>query len=128
GTLSAGLHGFEWTYYQRGGAGGAEFVVAEGANTTNLTEANGWRVLGASNPTANIRLAPGTTMTAKVYKVTQSVAGSNHTIAGNWIGVDQTGTLARPNTTGGIYVGPNTSGMTVGGNSSTAGNLISGNT
>ena len=128
GTLLAGLHTIEWTYFQRGGAGGGEYVVAEGVNTTPLTEANGWRVLGASNPTANIRLAPGTTMTAKVYKVTQSVAGSNHTIAGNWIGVDQTGTLARPNAGGGIYVGPNTSGMTVGGNSSTAGNLISGNT
>jgi parallel beta-helix repeat protein len=127
GTLSVGLHTFEWTYFQRGGAGGGEYVVAEGVNTTPLIEANGWRVLGASNPTANIRLAPGTTMTAKVYKVTQGVAASNHTIAGNWMGVDQTGTLARPNVGDGISLGPNTSGMTVGGNSSTAGNLISGN-
>ncbi|MFN9594102.1 MAG: right-handed parallel beta-helix repeat-containing protein, partial [Pirellulaceae bacterium] len=59
---------------------------------------------------------------------TQAVAASNHTIAGNWIGVDQTGTLARPNVGDGIYLGPNTSGMTVGGISSTAGNLVSGNT
>ncbi|MFN8766238.1 MAG: beta strand repeat-containing protein, partial [Pirellulaceae bacterium] len=127
-SLTVGLHTFEWTLTERGGAFGGEFVVAEGVNGTLLTEANGWRVLGASNPTANIRLAPGTTMTATVYKVTQAVAASNHTIAGNWIGVDQTGTLARPNVGDGIYLGPNTSGMTVGGNSSTAGNLISGNT
>jgi parallel beta-helix repeat protein len=127
GILSVGLHTFEWTYFQRGGAGGGEYVVAEGVNTTPLTEANGWRVLGASNPTANIRLAPGTMMTAKVYKLTQGVAASNHTIAGNWIGVDQTGTLARPNVGDGIYLGPNTSGMTVGGNSSIAGNLVSSN-
>ncbi|MFM8328092.1 MAG: hypothetical protein ACKN9U_24810, partial [Pirellulaceae bacterium] len=47
GSLAVGLHTFEWTYFQRGGAGGGEYVVAEGVNTAQLTEANGWRVLGA---------------------------------------------------------------------------------
>ena len=126
--FSVGLHTFEWTYYQRGGAGGAEFLVAEGVNTSLLTESNGWRVLGASNPTPNIRLAPGTTITARVYKPTTVVTGTNHTIAGNYIGVDQSGTLARPNAGDGIYVGPSTSGMIVGGATTASRNLVSANT
>jgi hypothetical protein len=126
--LTVGQHSFEWKYYQRGGAGGAELLVAEGINSRALSESNGWRVLGASNPTPNIRLAPGTTITARVYKPTTVVTGTNHTIAGNYIGVDQSGTLARPNAGDGVYIGPNTSGMIVGGPSTASRNLVSANT
>src|SRR6185295_17952427 len=53
-------------------------------------------------------------------------AGGNNLIQGNYIGVDATGTIARPNSSTGIFVS-NSSNNLIGGTTAAARNVISGN-
>jgi CSLREA domain-containing protein len=52
---------------------------------------------------------------------------NNNSIEGNFIGVDATGTVALPNTNGGIFVDHSSNNNTFGGTAPAARNLISGN-
>ncbi|HEX4440073.1 MAG TPA: S-layer homology domain-containing protein [Thermoanaerobaculia bacterium] len=54
--------------------------------------------------------------------------GSGHVVAGNFIGTDAAGTGALPNSQIGISMASNISGSTIGGNTPSARNVISGNT
>ncbi|HEV3118923.1 MAG TPA: hypothetical protein VGY58_17860, partial [Gemmataceae bacterium] len=51
----------------------------------------------------------------------------NNVVEGNLIGTDFTGTLAAPNSAGGVFIGYGASNNTVGGPTGTARNIISGN-
>ncbi|MFN5274332.1 MAG: beta strand repeat-containing protein [Planctomycetota bacterium] len=123
--LSAGDHTFEWVSYEQGGAAGFELSVSPVAgNTSEITEANGWKVLGHSNPHAEIQLKPSTSMTATAYYVTGGYK-LHASVAGNYIGTDPTGASSIPNALG-VYLG-NVSTVSIGGAQSSMRNVISGN-
>jgi Ca2+-binding RTX toxin-like protein len=56
-----------------------------------------------------------------------SAAGNNNTVQGNYIGVDKNGNQALPNTTHGVFVQIGANNNTIGGTTSSARNIISGN-
>ncbi|MFM8570497.1 MAG: beta strand repeat-containing protein, partial [Pirellula sp.] len=123
--LSAGDHTFEWISYEQGGAAGYELSVSPIAgNTADITEANGWKVLGDSNPHSEIQIKPSTSMTAKAYYVTGGYK-LYASIAGNYIGTDPSGTSSIANGMG-VNLG-GASAVSIGGAQSSMRNVISGN-
>ncbi|MHC5112441.1 MAG: PA14 domain-containing protein, partial [Planctomycetota bacterium] len=64
-TLAAGTHTFEWLGFERGGGAAFELSVAVGAgNIGPVTEANGWKVVGAATPHPEIESAGSLSTTA----------------------------------------------------------------
>ena len=125
-TLSAGTHTFEWIGFEFYGAAGFELSVNSAANNTSaITSANGWKVLGDPSPHSQIRLSPGTSMSVTTY----TPAGpekSNSDIAGNYIGTNASGNSRVANGRHGIFVDQSRF-VTVGGDSSVERNVVSGN-
>ena len=120
-TLAAGSHTFEWLGYSARAVSGAELSVAVGDVSTAVSEANGWRVLGAAN--AHSEIALDGVINVDVYH--PDVAELATVIAGNRIGTSIDGQTAIPNATGvAIYA----DGVTVGGSTAAARNIIAGNT
>ncbi len=106
-------------------------LAADG--TTALANAGGGIVFYAD--TTNATIGGATTSAANVisgntsgYGISITTADVNHnTIAGNFIGTDYTGAVARGNANGGIFIGSGSASNTVGGTTTGARNLISGN-
>ncbi|MFO0849595.1 MAG: PKD domain-containing protein [Gemmataceae bacterium] len=119
-TLSAGTHTFEWVGFENIDVAGFELSVAVGAGkTAPISEANGWRVLGAANPHPEIQLSGSVSVT--VYYATNVT-----TVAGNYIGTNAAGTAALANSNSGVYL-DNVRDAVIGGSSAAARNVISGN-
>jgi len=123
-TLAAGTHTFELVGYEQTSTAGFEVAVAVGSGIMNpVTEANGWRVLGATNPHAQIALQGSVSVTA--YYPNPGLLGI--TIAGNYIGTDPSGTLDFGNSGDGVTLLGGARGVTIGGSTTAQRNLISGN-
>jgi uncharacterized delta-60 repeat protein len=123
-TLSAGAHTFELIGYEQNGAAGFEVSVAVGNGVAGpVTEANGWRVLGATNPHTEIALS-GTVAATAYYPGPEP---TNVTIAGNYIGTDPTGAIDLGNNGDGVRIEYRATGVTVGGTTPLLRNVISGN-
>ncbi|HVS81721.1 MAG TPA: LamG-like jellyroll fold domain-containing protein [Pyrinomonadaceae bacterium] len=90
---------------------------------------------GASTATGGLSLSgPPSTIKGLVINRFANSSGfgikllsNGHTVRGNFIGTDPTGTIARPNGNGGVFVEVGISGNTIGGATLAARNLISGN-
>jgi titin len=82
-------------------------------------------VIGGTNPDGSGRNVISGNGTAGIWLSGTSV--SNVTVRGNFIGLNAAGTAAVPNTFVGVYVINGASGNTIGGNSTGARNVISGN-
>ncbi len=120
--LTAGTHTFDWVGFQEGGQAGFELSLAAGTNTSTVSTANGWYVLG--DPAAPIQLL--NPMTVRVYYINAA-----NTIAGNYIGTNAAGTAALANAQTGVYV-LNSRGNVIGTTNGSADvaaeeNVISGN-
>jgi Ca2+-binding RTX toxin-like protein len=112
-TLVAGAHTFELVGYEGGGAAGFEVSVAVGSGIAGpVSEANGWRVLGAANPHSQIALSGGISTTAYY----PNPGPLNVSIAGNYIGTNPAGTAAMPNAGSGIAVTARSQGVRIGTN------------
>ncbi|MFM9062059.1 MAG: right-handed parallel beta-helix repeat-containing protein, partial [Pirellula sp.] len=124
-NLSAGEHTIEWISFEQGGAAGFELSVSPIAgNYSDITEANGWKVLGDPNPDSQIRLKPGTVLNATAYYATGPYR-FNTSIAGNFLGTDINGNTSVPNTYG-IFI-YNSAEIEIGGPIASMRNMISGN-
>jgi titin len=86
-----------------------------------LNDYAGNNVIGGTAPGAGNLISANTQ--EGVY-----VTDQNDLIQGNYIGTDVTGTQTLGNGTNGVWLGDNATGITVGGTTAGAGNLISGNT
>ena len=126
--LTAGPHTFVWTGFQGSGQAGFELSVsdpAHGTNTSTVSAANGWYVLGDTNANDGVQLQGS--MAVTVYYISAA-----NTIAGNYIGTNAAGTGALDNAYSGVYV-LNSTGNVIGTNSNGSageaaeGNVISGN-
>ncbi|MCA9064518.1 MAG: right-handed parallel beta-helix repeat-containing protein, partial [Planctomycetaceae bacterium] len=107
-----------------GGGTGFELAVAVGNGVSSpVTEANGWKVVGATSPHAEIALNGSISVTA-FYADTSDL---NTTIAGNYIGTNAAGTAGIPNTLDGVRIAFAAHGVTVGGASIAERNVISAN-
>ena len=119
-SLTAGTHSFQWIGFQHLGNAEFELSVAVGAgNTSPVTAANGWHVLGDPTPAARINLAGPLSVTVYYAKPVNNVV----TIAGNIIGADAAGTHALANTGNGIQIHA-APGVVIGGTAAGAGNVI----
>jgi parallel beta-helix repeat protein len=125
-TLSAGTHTFEWIGFEWYGAAGFELSVNSAANNTSaITSANGWKVLGDPSPHSQIRLSPGTNMSVTTYKPA-GPEKSNSVIAGNYIGTNAAGNSKVGNGGNGVWV-TQSKFVTIGGDTGAERNIISGN-
>ena len=97
-----------------------EFRIASRQNTSGTDYFQ-----GKIDDLAIYRRALTATEISTIYRVGGGTKGGN-TIAGNYIGVDESGTQSRSNGSHGIYV-LNSSGNTIGGTTSASKNVISGN-
>ncbi len=121
-SLSAGTHDFIWETQESHSEAAFELSVNVGADKTgDITEANGWRVLGAASPHSEISLVGDLSVTA--YYPGTIEAGT--TIGGNKIGTDLTGLKVLGNSDRGIF--SQESVVTIGGTESVQRNVISGN-
>ncbi|MFM7927761.1 MAG: PA14 domain-containing protein, partial [Pirellula sp.] len=121
----SGEHTIEWISFEQGGAAGFELSVSPIAgNYSDITEANGWKVLGDPNPDSQIRLKPGTVLNATAYYATGPYR-FNTSIAGNFLGTDINGNTSVPNTYG-IFI-YNSAEIEIGGPIASMRNMISGN-
>ncbi len=116
-------------------------VYARALDTDELSEIVGFGSTGKANPLGNgasgifDNLAPGTTIGGTAAgagnvisgnaRAGVSITGNNVLVAGNLIGTNPAGTLVVPNNGDGVDIASG-SGTTIGGSSSGAGNLISG--
>src|SRR5262249_34246905 len=67
-------------------------VAIGGNNTTTVSAANGWKVVGDSSPHPQIALQGSIGLTT-YYATTSATVGARQTVvAGNYVGVDVTGT------------------------------------
>ncbi|HBI46092.1 MAG TPA: hypothetical protein DDY78_25040 [Planctomycetales bacterium] len=119
-TLSAGTHTFDWVGYQQGGGAGFELSVAAGTNTSAVSAANGWRVVGDNTLPGNGIQLQGSIAVTVYYSAAKNV------VAGNYIGTNAAGTAALANRGVGVDIVGST-GNTIGGSVAGARNLISGN-
>jgi hypothetical protein len=111
-------------------------IGADVSGTTAVPNHYGVKINGPNNTVGGTTLGDRNLISGNYYGVTVTSYsnGAGNTILGNWIGVNQAGTAALPNSTG-IQVGMS-SNLTIGGTVSTtpggacsgACNLISGNT
>lgn len=123
--LSAGTHTFEWVNFDGGGGAGFELSVAAGVNTSAVSAANGWRVLGDNTLPGNPIELQGT------INVTAYYALANNVVAGNYVGTNAAGSAALANTFDGVIFF-STRGNRIGTNSDGVGdvderNVLSGN-
>ncbi len=110
-TLPVGVHTFEWVGFEGLGASAFELAVSVGGGrTAPVTEANGWQVLGSPTPHPEISLAGPISVTAYYIEP----GNLNTVIAGNYIGVDPTGTTVMPNTASGIALTMKAQGVRIG--------------
>jgi Ca2+-binding RTX toxin-like protein len=110
-TLTAGTHTFEVVGYESFGSAGFEVSVALGSGVVSaVNEANGWRVLGAANPHAEIALSGVVTATAFSFLPPDL----NIKIAGNYIGTTVDGSAKLTNGNAGVYIQNGAAGVTVG--------------
>ena len=121
-NLTAGTHQLEWTGFEDRGGAGFEVSVAVGARQGGtVSEAEGWKVLGAPQPHAGIRLDGELAVTVWYIDALQT----NTVIAGNRIGVAADGLTRLANGIDGITV--DTNGTRIGGSLPAERNIISGN-
>lgn len=120
-TLSPGTYELEWTGYANTGVSGFELSVAVGDVTTDITAANGWKVLGDASPHPEIALQGN--LTVKAYY--PNPGELNAVVAGNYIGTSADGTADVGNNDSGVII--TADGVTVGGTTASARNIISGN-
>lgn len=92
---------------------------------------SGVRIAGASGNTVG-GSGPGTgnVLSGNTFNgvVVENGPATNNSIVGNFIGTDEAGTAALPNSLNGVQIATGASGNLVGGTTAGAGNLISGNT
>jgi hypothetical protein len=101
--LTAGPHSFEWIGFERDAIAGWELSVSNTSNNTSpVSSANRWKVLGDPDPHSEIRLTPNTLMSVTTYKV-NGLEAANLSIAGNYVGTNASGDAIVPNTGYGIY-------------------------
>ncbi len=128
--LTAGTHTFQWVGFEGGSEAGFELAVAVGDGVSGpVTESNGWRVVGASNPHPEIALVSESVIDVTTFYPSGDL---NMTIAGNYIGTDPTGELDFGNSGSGVYLLNRAQGVTIGTNGDGNGdvaerNIISGN-
>ncbi|MEN9631423.1 MAG: hypothetical protein RJA10_4651, partial [Pseudomonadota bacterium] len=124
-------------------ASSASFGILVVSNSTGaLTVQNNWLGLAADGSTArgngsdaivcassnvnNCTLTGNVVASSTGYGVRIS-SGTGHGVRGNYIGTDSTGTLARANTQGGIYVNGTGTTVAIGGTTAAERNVVSGN-
>jgi hypothetical protein len=101
-ALTTGTHSFEWIGFERDWKAGWELSVSNTSNnTSSVSSANGWKVLGDPNPHNQIRLTPNTLMSVTTYKV-NGYEEANLQISGNYVGTNASGNAALPNVGYGI--------------------------
>ncbi len=127
------------------GSGGAGILMRGGANNTivagNLVGINPSGVVAMANQDVGISIEGSGNIIGGTLSVARNIisgntgsgilitgaAAMNNVVAGNYIGTDITGLLAKPNAEG-ILVTNGASSNTIGGNVAGSGNTISGNT
>src|SRR5207237_2910355 len=97
-ALTAGTHTFEWMGYEQASSAGFEVSVAAGTNTSAVSAANGWRVLGDNTLPGNGLELQGS------IALTVTYAASKQVVAGNYIGTNAAGTAALVDTLDGVQI------------------------
>ncbi|MFO0966754.1 MAG: LamG-like jellyroll fold domain-containing protein [Gemmataceae bacterium] len=133
-TLTAGAHTFEWVGYDLTGSSGFELSVAAGVNTTAVTAANGWRLVGDNTLPGNGLQLQGSIAVSVAYAMIKSfgLGQSKNIVAGNYIGTSKDGSAAIPNAVVGVLIQGSSRGNRIGTNGDGVAdalerNIISGN-
>jgi uncharacterized repeat protein (TIGR01451 family) len=106
------------------------FIGLNAANNALANTSHGVYVLAANNIIGDTLASGRNIISGNINDGVpiQNAGTSGNRVWGNYIGLDSTGTLARPNTRYGVYLLSSASGNTIGGRMPGARNFISGNT
>jgi hypothetical protein len=115
----AGTYDLRLVFFERGGGSEVELFAAPGS-FTSFSATNSWRLVGDSAG-GGLAFAPGVDgFSVATYKAQGVFIGHNNLVAGNYIGTDQSGSLALGNGGSGVDISS-------AGSSRIVGNVISAN-